>query len=1509
MEAGLKGFLSALLPDGGNQAVETIRGLGGILGAAGLAAVAYDGYESAAKAMGQARAGDAAGALQTMADFAGRAALGYGGTLIGGALGAQAGSVLGLLAAGPVGAVIGMAAGELVGSLAGGIYGYTDGLEIAKAISQALIDFMQSVGDAIAGLSLDPFGSNGDPGAPSTGGGGLGAAAANMGEGNHEISPLVLDITGTGINLTALSSSAPYFDLTADGFARKTGWIGEGTGLLCLDHNGNGTIDDITELFGSATVDGFTVLRQFDANGDGRLDASDPQFANLRVWVDNGDAASGAGEFYTLAQLGIVSIDLADTAVSQTIAGNTIRQISIFTLADGATHTIADAWFATSATYTRPAAPVTPSAEVADLPQIQGSGVLRDLHSAMMADAQLQSLVESISACNPDGAIVDLVESLMLEWSNSAAISPAGRGGETDARQLAFLEKYTGIAFYDESYVGDSVGQPANPRWHSAIDLREGWNAALDGILARVVLQAGDAVPEFTYNAAFDFVVPTQDFRSSLASLFERLGEVTAQNAGEWEVALRVADAFRLDARIPPATYLAAVAAYGSDSLAAIAGAMIFGVNFSMGDDGTISLDGAAQNSAFYAGGHVRSIDVEGENSANPPALNNTVVFKPGSGELNLKLVDYSSAPHNLLKLGEGINPSAVMVSQDTDRNIYLAIDGSGDRVKLASMGSDVRFGVQVVQFSDGTEWTRGQVVTMANTPTDGDDLIFGGSAHDQIDGGTGNDTLNGGGGNDTYVYGRGDGEDSITETTNNGAADQLLLQGIAPDRVSFQRSGNDVTLAIAESAPGAGDGGAVTLVYGFDDYYAQGVEQVAFDDGTLWLAADLRALHLAQVSTDGADVIAGFNAADTLTGGPGDDALDGGGGNDAYVYARGDGNDTVTETTGNGSADRLVLHGIAPDQVAFQRSGADVVMTVAPSAPDAGDGGTLRLAYGFDDYYSQGIEQIAFDDGTVWTRPVLRTKLMSQAGTAGDDAIAGTSAADVIAGGQGHDSLNGGDGSDVYLYRRGDGQDVITEAMYKGTGDELVLQAVTPDQVSFLRAGNDVTLVIAEAAPGSGDGGSVKLVGGFDDYFEQGVERVSFSDGTSWSRDDLRSRYFAQVSTAGADAITGFKAADTITAGHGNDTVNGNDGDDLFVYARGDGADIITETSYNGSADRVVLHGVAQDALSFERSGNDVTLVIAETAPGAGDGGSVRLVGGFDDSLEQGVEQVAFDDGTVWARPELRAHYFASLATGGADIITGFNTADTLAGGRGNDSLAGAGGNDTYLYTRGDGDDSLTEAANSGTDRLVLHGIAPADVAVQRSGSDVKLVFAESAPGAGDGGTIRLVYGLDELTGRGVEQVALDDGTSWSRADLRSLYFAQSMTPGADTIIGFSSADIIAGGGGADTLTGGSGADLFRYVSVADSAPGAVDIIADFLRNTDHIDLAALDANATAPGDQAFAWIGTAAFSHAAGELRYASTAANIRTVFGDTDGDGVADLQLQLNGSMTLAASDFLL
>ncbi len=124
----------------------------------------------------------------------------------------------------------------------------------------------------------------------------------------------------------------------------------------------------------------------------------------------------------------------------------------------------------------------------------------------------------------------------------------------------------------------------------------------------------------------------------------------------------------------------------------------------------------------------------------------------------------------------------------------------------------------------------------------------------------------------------------------------------------------------------------------------------------------------------------------------------------------------------------------------------------------------------------------------------------------------------------------------------------------------------------------------------------------------------------------------------------------------------------------------------------------------------------------------------------------------------------------------------------------------------------------------------------------------------------------------------------------------------GGDLLAGGIGDDSLTGGFGADTLNGGDGADSFIFISANDRG----DLIQDFVAGTDKIDVTAIDANATADGDQAFAWGGTLATANG---LWYGAGPSGTTMIYGDTDGNAsTAEFWFRVTPA-TLAAGDFLL
>jgi len=164
--------------------------------------------------------------------------------------------------------------------------------------------------------------------------------------------PIVLDLNGDGVKTKSVADGVT-FDLFATGTKVSTGWVSSSDGLLVMDRNADGQINDGSELFGSSTTladgtkahDGYQALKELDSNGDGFITKDDAAFANLRVWIDaNSDGISEKGETVGLDTLGITSISTNASVNLSKDNGNLIGLTSTFER-NGTTQQAADVWF------------------------------------------------------------------------------------------------------------------------------------------------------------------------------------------------------------------------------------------------------------------------------------------------------------------------------------------------------------------------------------------------------------------------------------------------------------------------------------------------------------------------------------------------------------------------------------------------------------------------------------------------------------------------------------------------------------------------------------------------------------------------------------------------------------------------------------------------------------------------------------------------------------------------------------------------------------------------------------------------------------------------------------------------------------------------------------------------------------------------------------------------------------------------------------------------------------
>jgi Ca2+-binding RTX toxin-like protein len=249
-----------------------------------------------------------------------------------------------------------------------------------------------------------------------------------------------------------------------------------------------------------------------------------------------------------------------------------------------------------------------------------------------------------------------------------------------------------------------------------------------------------------------------------------------------------------------------------------------------------------------------------------------------------------------------------------------------------------------------------------------------------------------------------------------------------------------------------------------------------------------------------------------------------------------------------------------------------------------------------------------------------------------------------------------------------------------------------------------------------------------------------------------------------------------------------------------------------------------------------------------------------------------------------------------GEDLLLGGQAADQFSGGSEDDEIVGGAGDDTV---EGGAGGDLLSGGDGARDRLIY----------SRSGEGVTVNLGNGLTGGGEArGDV--IDGFEDVSGSAFNDMLVGSGEanrlSGGRGD-------DNLNGGLgdDRLVGGDGEDVLIGGRGADVLFGGAGADRFTFGALADSTvdPAGRDRVRDFSQaQGDRLDLSRLDAEPGPPGDQAFDFLGFAAFSGTAGEVRMQMFDGHT-LVQADTTGDGLADFAVLLRGMVALTAADFIL
>ncbi|WP_440467050.1 calcium-binding protein [Pseudomonas sp. YH-1] len=1193
----------------------------------------------------------------------------------------------------------------------------------------------------------------------------------------QRVDPLALDLDNDGLE-TISANSGITFDFDGDGLKSGTGWLAKDDAFLAWDRDGNGKIDSGAELFGidyvktngEKATNGFDALKDLDSNGDGVFDANDTQFASVQVWQDlNQDGVSQADELKSLADHHITSINLTATDSNQNSNGNIISAIGSFMRDDGSTgevngnQSIAGNLDLASNPFYREFTDHLPLDEAAKaLPDMKGSGAVRDLREASMQNTALKGVLAEYAGAQTREQQIALLDSLLSEWADSSnyrtfeqRVSDLSTGIMTVdfewswEQDLGFSGGGSGSSSGSidpgSTSSGPTAAQLQQKTLLERVRLLEVFNAQnffnftkeenSSGGLSRLGIKSGASLTNIS-GSAISNNGGTQSGGASIASHWTLTEKNLVLNAGQASLINQAYESLResiyngllLQTRLRP--YVEAI-------------------GITLGEEG-ISLDFSKVAALFqttFDNNHVNGATDLLEFVTQPMAGKAIAELTSLTERLVAGLSADEVAKINSLGIGLQVGTTDNQGLSGKDKQDYL----------FGLAGNDALTGAAGNDYVDGGS---------------GNDSLYGGAGNDTLIGGSGNDYLNGDAGNDVYYFERGWGEDTIYNyDATVGRIDAIEFgTGISQGDIQFGRSNDYLVLSLK----GSTDKIWVQNFFQQDGTGSYRVDEVRFADGSVLTTAAIKLLLLqggegndsitgyasddtlqgglgndtlySRAGNDllqggeGNDTLSGEAGNDTLIGGSGNDYLNGDAGNDVYYFERGWGEDTIYNyDTAAGRVDAIEFGtGISQGDIQFGRSNDFLVLSLKGST----DKIWVQNFFQQDGTGSYRVDEVRFADGSVLTTAAIKLLLLqggegndsitgyasddtlqgglgndtlySRAGNdllqggEGNDTLSGEAGNDTLIGGSGNDYLNGDAGNDVYYFERGWGEDTIynydatvgrIDAIEFGTG-------ISQGDIQFGRSNDYLVLSLK----GSTDKIWVQNFFQQDGTGSYRVDEVRFADGSVLTTAAIK--LLLLQGGEGNDSITGYASDDTLQGGLGNDTL-------------------------------------------YSRAGND---------------------------LLQGGE--------------------------GNDTLSGEAGNDTLIGGSGNDYLSGDAGNDVYYFERGWGEDTIYnyDTAAGRVDAIEFGtGISQGDIQFGRSNDFLVL----SLKGSTDKIWVQNFFQQDGTGSYRVDEVRFADGSVLTTAAIKLLLLQGG--EGNDSITGYASDDTLQGGLGNDTLYSRAGNDLLQ--------------------------------------------------------------------------------------------------
>ena len=526
-------------------------------------------------------------------------------------------------------------------------------------------------------------------------------------------SPLVLDLDGDGIVETHKENSTVYFDHDNNGLAESTGWVGADDGLLVRDLNGNGQIDNGTELFGNNSVlssgataaNGFEALADLDSNQDGVFNSSDSAWNEVKVWKDaNGNGRVDEGELLTLEQAGVSGINLEYQASDLSDEnGNAHKQTGSFIKTDGTTGSVHDVWFDADKSDTISKEEIAIPEDIAALPDIEGWGNVRSLREAMGLDesGELKALVQQYMSETDPAFRQGMLDNIIFHWTGVEDVDPLSRKPSYfydnpigDARYLEAQEQFWGEKYANKWWFGK---EEQNPHEQASKILLQGFDIIRDYVSNALESQTHCA--GFLENIKLTWNGETQIWEVDVSGAVVLLNTLAENNMDSAVQTLHNLENIIKQQDIMVEEINTAFQAYGSaesylqlfyDKFGTLENQISNGNDIIYGTEGDNYINGLGGNDKIYGqagddmliGGVGDDYLVGGEGS-------DTYFFEGfwGHDSIDNSSSDKVGTNPDKILFGEGISPTDVSI-QRQGNDLILSLHDGADTVKVYVMNS-----------------------------------------------------------------------------------------------------------------------------------------------------------------------------------------------------------------------------------------------------------------------------------------------------------------------------------------------------------------------------------------------------------------------------------------------------------------------------------------------------------------------------------------------------------------------------------------------------------------------------------------------------------------------------------------------------------------------------------------------------------------------------------------------------------------------------------------------------